>query len=47
MGLNESVLDLGKITDEGKILLVNLADSEHLSNYNTRLFGALLVNEFF
>jgi hypothetical protein len=47
MGLTEPVLDLGKIMDEGKILLVNLADSDELSRDNSRLFGALLVNEFF
>ena len=47
MGLNEPVLDIGRIMDEGKILLVNLADSPYLSHYNATLFGALLVNEFF
>jgi len=47
MGLNEPALDIGKIMDEGKILLVNLADSESLSHANATLFGALLVNEFF
>ena len=33
--------------DEGKVLLVNLAPSDHLSHENARVFGALLVNEFF
>jgi hypothetical protein len=33
--------------DEGKVLLVNLAPSDHLSAENARAFGALLVNEFF
>ena len=32
--------------DEGKVLLVNLAPSDHLSNENAKAFGALLVNEF-
>lgn len=40
-------LDLREIMDKGKILLVNLAESEYLSRENARLFGALLVNEFF
>lgn len=47
MGLNKPTIDLRKIMDEGKILLVNLADSPYLSHYNSTLFGALLVNEFF
>jgi hypothetical protein len=33
--------------DEGHILLVNLASSDYLSEENARVFGALLVNEFF
>jgi len=47
MGLKTPNIDLGRIMDEGKILLVNLAESDHLSRDNARLFGALLVNEFF
>jgi hypothetical protein len=41
------VLDLADIIEKGKILLVNLAPSDHLSAENARVFGALLVNEFF
>lgn len=47
MGLDKPILDFKKIMDEGKILLVNLAESEYLSYSNSRLFGSLLVNEFF
>lgn len=41
------VLDIASIIESGKILLVNLAPSDHLSAENARVFGALLVNEFF
>ena len=47
MGLPERTLDLGAIMDEGKVLLVNLAVSDQLSDEDARVFGALLVNEFF
>ncbi len=47
MGMRENNINFREIMDEGKILLVNLAESEHLSHYNARLFGALLVNEIF
>jgi len=47
MGLPERGLNLEEIIDEGKILLVNLASSDSLSDENARVFGALLVNEFF
>jgi hypothetical protein len=40
-------LDLADIMDSGKVLLVNLAPSDHFSAENARVFGALLVNEFF
>jgi hypothetical protein len=33
--------------DQGKVLLVNLAPSDELSDQNAAVFGALLVNEFF
>lgn len=42
-----SSIDLGEIIEQGKILLVNLAPSDHLSDENGRIFGSLLVNEFF
>jgi type IV secretory system conjugative DNA transfer VirD4/TraG family protein len=47
MGLPERSIDLQQIMDEGKILLVNLATSDQLSHENARVFGALLINEFF
>jgi hypothetical protein len=40
-------IDLGEIIDSGKVLLVNLAPSPSLSEENGRVFGALLLNEFF
>ena len=40
-------IDVADIIEKGKILLVNLAPSDHLSAENARVFGALLVNEFF
>jgi hypothetical protein len=47
MGLPDRTLDLRAVMDEGKVLLVNLAPSDELSEENARVFGALLVNEFF
>jgi hypothetical protein len=47
MGIPERTLNLQEIMDQGKILLVNLASSRYLSKSNARVFGALLVNEFF
>jgi hypothetical protein len=41
-----SNLDLTDIMNSGKVLLVNLAPSDHLSAESARVFGALLVNEF-
>jgi hypothetical protein len=47
MGLPDRTLDLKSIMDAGKVLLVNLAPSDDLSEQNAAVFGALLVNEFF
>jgi hypothetical protein len=47
MGLPGTSINLQDVMDQGKILLVNLAASDHLSHDNARAFGALLVNEFF
>lgn len=47
MGLPGRSLDLGAIIEQGKVLLVNLAAPDSLSSENARVFGALLVNEFF
>ena len=46
MGLSGFNIDLRAAMDEGKVILVNLAESDQLSHYNARLFGALLINEF-
>jgi hypothetical protein len=47
MGLPGRSLDIQRIMDEGKILLVNLAPSDYLSHENARTVGALLINEFY
>jgi hypothetical protein len=47
MGVPGRSLNLTRIMDEGKVLLVNVAPSDHLSHENARVFGALLINEFF
>jgi hypothetical protein len=47
MGLAGSSIDLRTVMDEGKVLLVNLKQSQNLSHEAARTFGALLVNEFF
>ena len=47
MGLTGFSIDLRDVMDQGKVLLVNLKQSKHLSHEAARTFGALLVNEFF
>lgn len=47
MGVPGRTLDIGQIMEEGKVLLVNLASSDRFSAQNARVFGALLINEFF
>jgi TraM recognition site of TraD and TraG/Type IV secretion-system coupling protein DNA-binding domain len=47
MGLPDRSIDLQEAMDQGKIILVNLAPSDQLSHENARVFGALLINEFF
>lgn len=47
MGLPDRTINLQQVMDEGKVLLVNLNPSDNLSEENARVFGALLVNEFF
>ena len=47
MGLPDVSINLRQIMDQGKVLLVNLKQSQHLSHEGARTFGALLVNEFF
>ena len=46
-GLPDVSIDLREVMDQGKVLLVNLKQSKHLSYEGARTFGALLVNEFF
>jgi hypothetical protein len=40
-------IDLADIIEKGKVLLVNLAPSPNLSEENGRVFGSLLLSEFF
>lgn len=47
LNASRTMLDLSDIIESGKVLLVNLAPSSHLSAENAKVFGALLVNEFF
>jgi hypothetical protein len=47
MGVSDRTVDLRAVMDEGKVLLVNMAPSDDFSEEDSRLFGALLVNEFF
>ncbi|MBZ5625375.1 MAG: type IV secretion system DNA-binding domain-containing protein, partial [Acidobacteriia bacterium] len=47
MGLPNFSISLSEVMDQGKVLLVNLKQSEHLSYEAARTFGALLVNGFF
>jgi hypothetical protein len=47
LGLKGQTIDLFEAMNKGTIILVNLAQSEHLSKENARVFGALLVNQFF
>jgi TraM recognition site of TraD and TraG len=47
MGLGEHSINIGNIIEQGKILLVNLAETDEFARENARVFGALLVNEFF
>jgi hypothetical protein len=47
MGIPGRSLDLFEIMEQGKVLLVNLAPSDYLSQENARVFGALVVNQFF
>lgn len=44
---NTASIDLGEVIEQGKVLLVNLGASDDLSDENGRIFGSLLVNEFF
>lgn len=47
VGIEGKTIDLLEAMNEQKIILVNLARSEDLSHDEARLFGSLLVNQFF
>ncbi len=47
LSASSGAINLEEIIEKGKVLLVNLAPSKYLSDENGRVFGALLVNEFF
>jgi hypothetical protein len=47
IGIEGRTIDLTEAMNRQKIILVNLAPSEDLSREEARLFGSLLVNQFF
>lgn len=47
LGIRDRSIDLTDAMDKQKIILVNLASSQNLSSENARVFGSLLVNQFF
>jgi len=47
IGIEGKTIDLLEAMNEQKVILVNLARSEDLSHDEARLFGSLLVNQFF
>jgi hypothetical protein len=47
LGVKGESIDLVDAMDKQKIILVNLASSTNLSPENARVFGSLLVNQFF
>ena len=47
LGVKDRSINLVDAMDKQKVILVNLARSEHLSLENARMFGSLLVNQFF
>jgi len=47
LGIKGRTIDLLDAMNNGKVILVNLAQSENLSRENARVFGSLLVNQFF
>jgi hypothetical protein len=46
LGVRQTI-DLFEAIEKQKVILVNLAQSDHLSRENARVFGSLLVNQFF
>jgi len=47
MGMTDLNLDFTQIIESGKVLLVNLQPSIHLSGENSNLLGALLINQLY
>jgi hypothetical protein len=47
LGVKGQTINLREAMDKQKIILVNLAQSKNLSAENARLFGSLLVGQFF
>lgn len=47
LGVKGKTIDLHEAMNQGQIVLVNLARSPYLSAENARVFGSLLVNQFF
>jgi hypothetical protein len=47
LGVKGQTINLREAMDKQKIVLVNLAQSKNLSSENARLFGSLLVGQFF
>lgn len=47
IGQTEQTINFREIMDEGHVLLVNLAPKGRISDDNSRLLGALLVNDLF
>ena len=47
LGVKHQSIDLLDAMNQQKVILVNLASSSHLSKENARVFGSLLVNQFF
>jgi TraM recognition site of TraD and TraG/Helicase HerA, central domain len=45
--LSEPCLDIQEIIEQGKVLLVNLRPSKFLARGNAKVFGSLLINEFY
>jgi hypothetical protein len=47
MGLEQNNVDLMRVMEEGKILLINLGSSDYLDREAARVFASLVLNEFF
>ena len=47
IGQTENTLNFSEMMDEGRVLLVNLASADRISEDNARLLGTLIVNDLF